>query len=240
MPWVLPADPQPFVDIFHRCGRPVSLAKGQMLYHGGLEGGVALLLEGLSTFSFVDANGAHRIFALVVPGRVVGDLDAVNASRVAVLAEAIRPSKFLVVPIATWRQMTRSSVEMMELYADMAILKEEALLEGAFANFTLDLETRLRVLVYSIYRNYAVPVPQDPAQWVDCPLQLTVTEIAQIVSANRSWVSTKLSEWTEVGVLAKSGRAMRFRGDFFQPVYDWMHGREPAQPERIAMSEAGR
>ncbi len=216
------------MEFFHRCGKMHLLDKGQALTHGGDTGEVALLVDGLVSFSFVDVNSTHHIFALVLPDRAIGDLDALNPLGTNVLAECIRPSRVLTVTNEQYRAFLRESVQRMELYADLAILKEECELEGTFANFTLDLDARLRILLYALYASFGIVV--KPSVWYPCPLALTVTEFAQIVAANRSWVSTKFSEWSKLGLIRKTCRTIECQSELFAPIHDWMKTNQNALP----------
>ena len=74
----------------------------------------------------------------------------INPHRVAVQVEFLRPSTVLMVPRERFLEELRSSIELMEIYADLAILKQESALEGMLANFTLELDARLRVLLLSV------------------------------------------------------------------------------------------
>lgn len=229
-PWVLPPEPAKLAELF-RDGRAVALEAGATFSHGGMEGNVALLLEGLVTFSFMDIRGGYHTFALVLPGRTIGDLDALNPNRTNVIAECIRPSRALIIPNSQYRRGLRQSIEMMEMYADMSILKEESVIEGAFANFTLDLDRRLRVLLMSFSLEGGGII--DPQGWNECPVSLSVTEIARIVSGTRSWVSTRLSEWTREGIFKKSGRTFAVRGELFESVKDWMPPMKTPEPVSV-------
>jgi len=217
-PWVQPAEPLPLAQIFKRLGRPASFPKGALMTHGGEDGDVGFLLSGLVAFSFIDFQGQSRIFNLCLPERTIGDLDGVNPSRVAVIAECLRPSTALLLNRKVWLAELRKSVELMELYADIAILKQECFLEGFVSNFTLDLSYRLRVLLLSIIMSY-YPLKID--DWNPLPINLTITEISRIVAANRSWVSTKISEWERLGFMKKDGRRLVAHGSLFEPVRDW-------------------
>lgn len=227
-PWVLPREPEPFAKFFRDSGKELVLEKGHFLTHGGDSGDVAFLVDGLVTFSFVDLNSLHHIFALVLPGRTIGDLDALNPQGTNVLAECIRPSRVLTVSNEQWREFLRQDIGRMELYADMSILKEECVLEGTFANFTFELDTRLRVLLYCLV--FSCGVEPDKDGWYSCPLSLTVTEFAQIVAANRSWVSTKFSEWCKEGTLRKVGRSIECHERLFATVHDWMRNARNVRP----------
>ncbi len=230
-PWVLPKEPERFVEIFKKHGKEVAFPKDGFIPHGGKDGQTSFLLDGLVTFSFIDANSVHRIFAIILPGRTMGDLDALNPDGTNVLVECIRPSRVLIMDNKKWRECMRESIENMELYADLSILKEESILEGTLANYTLDLDTRLRVLILSIFQGSGVTLSTDA--YNECPLALTVTEFARIVGANRSWVSTKFSEWAEAGLIRKTNRTIACRADLFEPVHDWMHRPDNVRPTSI-------
>lgn len=105
-PWVLPPEPAKLAELF-RDGHVVTLDAGATFRHGGTEGYVALLLEGLVTFSFLDIRGNYHTFALVLPGRTIGDLDALNPNRTSVIAECIRPSRALMIPNSQYRRGLR-------------------------------------------------------------------------------------------------------------------------------------
>ncbi len=231
-PWVLLREPQRFVDFFHREGKLKEIPKGgSFLTHGSINGQTALLLEGLVSFDFVDNAGRQRTFALILPNRMLGDLDVLNPVRPNVVVEVLQPSKFLVVDNHVFRRYLRESVETMELYADLSILKEEGILEGAFANFSMDLDSRLRALFLSILQSEKVE--PDAEGWMTLPITLSVTDITRIVSASRAWVSTTLSDWCETGLMKKEVHTMAFREAVFEGLRDWMADSKNVRPTSI-------
>lgn len=229
-PWVLPPEPAKLAELF-RDGHVVTLDAGATFRHGGTEGYVALLLEGLVTFSFLDIRDNYHTFALVLPGRTIGDLDALNPNRTSVIAECIRPSRALLIPNSQYRRGLRASTELMEMFADMSILKEESIIEGAFANFTLDTDRRLRVLLLSFFLEGGGQISAN--EWNECPVSLSVTEISRIIAATRSWVSTRLSEWQREGILKKTGRTFAVRTELFESVKDWLPPIKTPEPVSI-------
>lgn len=225
-PWVFPAEPQAIREIFERSGEERRYAKGVLMPHGGKDPDavVGFLTSGLAAVSALGPDGAPHIFGLIAPGRSLGDLSALNPHRVNVVMKFLRPSTALVLPRAVFLTALRSSVERMEIYADLAILKEESALEGMLARFTLDLEERLRVLLLALISSFGELRADD---WNLCPLELTVTELAHFLSADRSWVSTKLNAWVKSGDAKKDGRRLYVHGRVFDAVRDW-GGESPA------------
>ena len=219
-PWVRPPEPQVIQELFVRCGTPRHFEKGAFMPHGGKgEGAQAgFLVKGLAALSCVDVLGGAHVFALIAPGRAAGDLDVINPHRVAVQVEFLRPSTVLMVPRERFLEELRSSIELMEIYADLAILKQESALEGMLANFTLELDARLRVLLLSVITSFA---ELDENGWNACPLGLTITELSLLLSADRSWVSTKVNAWIRAGDARKDGRRLLIHGRLFKSVQDW-------------------
>lgn len=224
-PWIFPPESQAIQEIFVRYGVIREFAKGAVMEHGGKGDAaqVGFLTKGLATFSCLDVQSQTHIFALLAPGRALGDLDALNPHRVAVQVDFIRPSSVLIVPRARFLESLRASVEMMEIYADLAILKQESALEGMLANFTLDLEARLRVFLLSAITSFA---ELQRGGWNLCPLGLTITELSRILSADRSWVSTKVNDWIKLGDARKDGRKLYLHGRLFDSVWDWGCGKQ--------------
>ena len=85
----------------------------------------------------------------------------------------------------------------MRLYTINALAKEETHMEGLMAVFTLPLEKRLIALCSSIINSY---YPLKITEWNPVPLQLTTFEMADIVSSNRSTISTVINQWIEEGL----------------------------------------
>lgn len=80
-PWIhAPADPD-IVRLFNTCGRWAKLPAGGCIFNGGDRGEIALLLSGLGAFSFQDRHGRNHIFTLILPGRLMGDVDGYPAVR---------------------------------------------------------------------------------------------------------------------------------------------------------------
>ena len=84
-------------------------------------------------------------------------------------------------------------------------------MEGLMAVFTLPLEKRLIALCSSIINSY---YPLKITEWNPVPLQLTTFEMADIVSSNRSTISTVINQWIEEGLAKRDGEGEEnFVGD---------------------------
>lgn len=217
-PWVHPEEPGPLIEIFKKHGHVRKLPKGYLFNHGGSSGEVSLVTRGLAFFSFPDNEDKDRVFAIIPPKRVVGDLDAITEFRINVIASTVRPTEVLTMTSTAYRQVIMKSPELLCLYAKNSIRKEETHMEGLMANFTLPLEARLIALLSAIINAY-YPLKKD--DWNPCPLMLTTFEIADVISSNRSTISTIYNQWMASGLAKKDGRRMVVHGKLFETEYDW-------------------
>lgn len=142
-PWVHQEEPEALAEVFRLYGVRRRVPKGYVFLHGSERGEVNYLVKGIAFFAFVDSDGRDRIFAVLPPKRVIGDLDALTEYRLNVIAVTSRPCEVLTVPGEVYRKFLRSDPKLMELYAVSAVTKEESHMEGLFANYTLPLEQRL-------------------------------------------------------------------------------------------------
>ena len=219
-PWVHSEEPAPLKEIFKKFGERRKYPKGYMFEHGGSHGNVYLVQKGLVFFAFPDNEDKFRVFGIIPPERVVGDLDAITKFKLNVWATSVRPTEALVVSGETYRKEIESNPELMRLYTINALAKEETHMEGLMAVFTLPLEKRLIALCSSIINSY---YPLKITELNPVPLQLTTFEMADIVSSNRSTISTVINQWIEEGLAKRDGRWLHLHGKLFSNEYDWLN-----------------
>lgn len=204
--------------IFRAHGRRMEIRAGTILPHGVDGSWVGLLEKGLGAFTFTDNAERQHIFALIIPGRVFGDLDALTRNRLNLQGKVIRNSNVLLLERSRWEQEVERSPELLKLYAKTAISKQESHMEGMIANFTLDVPNRVRALMRSVIEAY---YPVKASGWNPLPVNLNVTEISQTVAANRSSVSIILSEWLAQDLIRKDGRRLIVSGSLLTSIPDW-------------------
>ncbi len=135
-PWIHHEEPEEIREIFRTFGERRTFPAGCRLPHG-TEGALVCYLEkGLGAFSFEEADGKRKIFALFIPGRVFGDLDALTRNRLNLYGETIRRSTVLMLAREKWEEEILRTTQRLKLFATSAIDKEEAHMEGMIANFT--------------------------------------------------------------------------------------------------------
>ncbi len=213
VPWIMPAEPEAIQRIFEQYGRESRFDRGEMIPHGGAEGSVYLIQQGVVTFGYYDREQRYQVFNVVLSGRTVGDLDSLGRRTIPVIAKCIRPTRVLVVGREVWLSSLRASVETMEAYAVSANRKHQCTMEGMICNYTLALEERLRKFFYALITAHYTP---KVSGWNPCPVALTVTELARIVACNRSWVSRTISGWIAQRLAKKDGRMLLISSRLFE------------------------
>ncbi len=212
LPWVMPEEPEIIREIFYSHGTLKSFPKGTVLRHGGEDGTVYLVDSGLVTFGFLDFNSHYQVISLSLPGRTVGDLDSLDPTPCSVIAEVLKPVQLYCLHRSKWIEQLRSNIRVMEAYAQSANYKHQCTMQGMIANYTWPLADRLRLLFYSLITSAYEFRPND---WNPLPVKINNTELATVVSVNRSWVSRTLSRWGEMGVVKKDGRILLLHASLF-------------------------
>ncbi len=218
-PWVhQPADPE-LVRFINSYGRYVKLPAGGCIFNGGDRGEIALVLSGLGAFSFQDSRGHHHIFSLILPGRLMGDVDGVSGNIVNVTDFALRETDVRMISRESFMQFLTQNPEVMSRHGKAHIADHESDMEGMIANFTLRAPERIAALFESLVEN--LRPPRTPEGLYQLDLSLTTIEISQIVSAARPTVSSILSSWKEKGLLRKCSKKLCVSERLFAELYDW-------------------
>lgn len=98
-PYFLPAEPEPFVQLFREHGTLRVVNKGEVLKRGGESQRLFFLEDGLCAYCAAEALD-HRpyILSIVLPGRVMGDMTASIRTRCNVYTRALKKSRVLSIP----------------------------------------------------------------------------------------------------------------------------------------------
>ena len=185
-PWIhAPADPD-IVRLFNTCGRWAKLPAGGCIFNGGDRGEIALVLSGLGAFSFQDRHGRNHIFTLILPGRLMGDVDGLSGSTVNVTDAALRETEVRLLSRDLFLQFLSENPSIQRKHAVGIIADHESDMEGMIANFTLSAPDRIITLFASLIHNLR-PEPDSEGFY---PLEnsLTTIEISQIVSVARNCI----------------------------------------------------
>lgn len=225
-PWVhRPASPK-VVQFINENGRWMKLPAGGSIFNGGDAGEVALVLSGLGAFSFQDSHGANHIFSLIMPGRIMGDVDAFALSMVNVVDSALRDTEVRLMHREVFMEFLQNNPDVQAEHSKGMIADHESDMEGMIANYTLSAPQRLTALFESLVVQAKTPCMGG---WYELPYQLRVTEISKIVSVARPTVSTILAAWQKEGEIRKEGQAIYISKKLIADNFDWTrHGATPS------------
>lgn len=227
-PYFLPAEPEPFVQLFREHGTIRDVKKGEVLKRGGDAQRLFFLEEGLCAYCAAEALD-HRpyILSVVLPGRVMGDMTASIRTRCNVFTRALKKSRVLSIPPEVLAQAIEERPEYAKLEIRNVIAKEESLLEGMAANFLRPPQERLVIYAKALCRITGTLARDDG--WHALPIELSASTIGELVNLNRVSVSRILSRWIQMGEVRREGRTLLFSDSLFEAVDDWIENRSPRQ-----------
>lgn len=165
-PWIhAPADPD-IVRLFNTCGRWAKLPAGGCIFNGGDRGEIALVLSGLGAFSFQDRHGRNHIFTLILPGRLMGDVDGLSGSTVNVTDAALRETEVRLLSRDLFLQFLSENPSIQRKHAVGIIADHESDMEGMIANFTLSAPDRIITLLQASSTTCGPnPIPKVSIRW---------------------------------------------------------------------------
>jgi CRP-like cAMP-binding protein len=211
-PWIMPAESEDLRAFFRERGIKKTFAKRQILPHGGKDGTIGMVESGLISFFFYDAQARQQVFSLSAAGCLLGDIEALDGTKSYAMAECLTETEMLIVPRTAFTDYLKSDILRMEEYARSANRKHQCAMEGMISTYIYPVEDRLLLFLYSLVHAFK---EERVGEFLRLPLQLSVTDIARVLSADRSWVSLTLNSWAKSGLVKKSGRAILIHPDLF-------------------------
>lgn len=221
-PWIHHEEPEKLRQIYYQYGQHRKIKKDAFLPNGGENAQISLLLNGLGTFSFQGLNEKPIIFSLIIPNRVLGDMDGVSGQLVNVNVRLIRDSEILSVERKKFLQAIEKDPSLHRALTQSLIAKQESNLEAMIACHTLDVEARLKVFLKCLLTSTQNIIT---AGWQPVRLYLSHEEYASIINASRVTISKLFSAWENKNLLIKKGRTISVHTDLFNDVYDWLESK---------------
>ena len=208
----------------------MKLAKGLSIANGGRDGEVAWILTGLAAYSYPNAASEPRIFGLVPPGRMMGNIDAYTSRIVNVVDFALRPIEAFLMPAAAFRDALAQAPALTARLMKNIVDEHEADLEGAASIASDPVERRIaRLYAALIFRDS----PRETFDFASAcktltapqpiPYALSVTETARIVGATRVRVSGILAQFERDGRIVRKRDGERLIApSLFEDIADWL------------------
>lgn len=218
-PWIHHEEPEELRQIYYQYGTLRKIKKDAFLKNGGESAQISLLLNGLGTFSFEGLNEKPIIFSLVLPNRVLGDMDGFSGQLVNVNARLTRDSEILSVERSTFMSIIEKNPSLHTMLTKSLIAKQESNLEAMIACHTLGVEARLKVFLKCLLTSTQKNMTSG---WIPVTLYLSHEEFASIINASRVTISKLFSSWEEQNLLTKKRRMICVHTNLFSDVYDWL------------------
>lgn len=189
----------------HGVGQALSYQKGRLLYwQGDPVESVFVLKQGAVKISSIAADGRVYTYGVLGPGGLLGVQELLAGTDHLALAEVLQDATVIRIRPATFRRLVETDPRL-----SLAVMKKLAESHQAMAikirDFGLvDVQRRLRSSLVDLARVYGVVT--DAGIRID--LDITQSQIAEMVAANRTTITSCLSELRRQGYLWKEGRRL--------------------------------
>ena len=178
-----------------------------LMYQGDPGDHLAVVVDGLVKITVTSDRGDELVLATVGAGEVLGELSVIDQGPRSASAVAVQPTTALVVNRSALLQaMQRSPALLDELLRTLGAMVRR-LTEQASDLVFLDLGGRVAKLLVQ----RAEQQPGRPATRLSVDLQLTQTELAQMVGASRPAVNRVLQSLVGRGWIDVDGRTIEIR-----------------------------
>lgn len=227
-PYVCPREPERIAELIRAHGTLRDVAAGEVLKRGGDANRLFLLEEGLCAYFVAgDTTGHASIMSLLLPGTTMCDMTSSVGRRCNVETRAILPSKVWCTAPDFFSKHVFTDPELAVLKYQHAIEKEETIIEGMIANFTLPPEQRIKILLKAVLLHENPVLGTD---WLRVPYTISAEVIGQTVNLTRQTVAQVIGDWRRNGLARRTGRHLEILPTLFDDVYDWLEHRSGCKP----------
>ena len=211
-PWAVPPAPEAAREVFMREGEPFELPRGRFLDFGRAD--AAWLVEDglLATYS-KNFTSAMRYVGLFGPLSVLGGTRALRngGAPMRLAARVLSRARGRRISGERYRRLLEEPAGA-ERMLRWCLSTAETQLEGMAVNDLYPVEARMRLALAALFTaaGCSPAVTELPAE---LPWEITVTDLAQLVHADRPLVSRILSGWQKEGLVSKPGRRIILLAD---------------------------
>jgi CRP-like cAMP-binding protein len=175
-----------------------SLPEGTVLFQQGDEGDALYgVVSGLIRIAVAGEGGKELTLGLMEPGDVFGEIALLDGLTRTAGAQAAEDSVLLVVQRAHFLQMLEAEPALarhiIELLCERLRINTDRITEYAFLNLHARLARKIEAL--------AIAHGQHGNDGLRIALQLSQTELAQMLGVTREAVNKQLKSWSQAGVL---------------------------------------
>lgn len=203
-PWLMTQDSAEIALFFKTVGNPF-LTRRRDVINLGHEHRVFWIESGLLATSPTVVDQNQRLIGLFSRNTLLGGVRTVGhpGEIMSLVATALADTHGYAVPSVIYRQWLSEDAEREKSVLRNCIAKSECQLEGVLVNDLCPVDYRVEVAVAMLFKAAGVSMLSLPAI---LPWEITVTDIAFLVHAERAMVSKAIAKLVKKGVVDKSGR----------------------------------
>ena len=208
-PWLMTEDSSEIADFFKTVGLPF-LSRRRDIINLGHEHRVFWIEAGLLATSPTVVDQNQRLIGLFSRNTLLGGVRTVGhpGETMSLVATALTDTHGYAVSSATYRQWLSEDPKREKSVLLNCIAKSECQLEGVLFNDLCPVDYRVEVAIAMLFKAANVSMLSLPTI---LPWEITVTDIAFLVHAERAMVSKAIAKLINKGVIDKSGRHLMLR-----------------------------
>lgn len=214
-PWLVCEDLPEVAALFRTEGTPFEVSR-RTIIDLGQDASVYWIEDGMiGTYPAADGSWSY-IAGLFGPNTVLGSVRALGhpGKKMALIASAFCDVRGYRLPTAQYRAWVAADPIRNREMLENCIGKTECQLEGSFVSGTCLVPERLLQAFRVLFAAARIP---DDAEFAELPWNFSVTDLSQLVHAERGMVSRAISAWVRLGLCEKRGRHLYISRQLFAP-----------------------
>lgn len=196
-------------DFFKASGRPF-ICRRRDVINLGHEHRIFWIEAGLFGTSLTVGDHNQRLIGLFAPNTLLGGVRSAGhtGEPMALMATALADTHGFALPSVTYQQWLTENSERETNVLRNCIAKSECQLEGVLVNDLCPVDYRVEVAIAILFK--AAGISNNTLPMV-LPWEITVTDIAMLVHAERGMVSKVVAKLVREGIVGKSGRRLMLK-----------------------------
>ncbi len=213
-PWLIEGSPEAVNPLFDHA--PVVEMPAHRERYFGIEDWVCRVEEGVIATYAIHPDMQNQMTGLFGAGSLLGAFKALMHERSQTPALIMKA----LTPVRARRVSARAFVDFLATDDHAAapaylylLRQHEQQMEGMLLNDLLPVDVRLARIVDTLFRAKGAELE---AHLKPVPIPVTVLQLAEMVHADRAFVSRILSKWREAGCFSREGRRLFFSKGMFE------------------------
>ena len=213
MPWLIEGAPESVLPLFENA--PVVEMPAHDENYFGVEDWVYRIEEGLVATYAIHPDMQNQMTGLFGRGSLLGAFKALMHERgftPGLIMKALTPLRMRRVSCSRFVEFLAADDHAAAPAYLFLLRQHEQQMEGMLLNDLLPVDVRLARIVETLYRSQGLRLEE---RLTPVPVPVTVLQLAEMVHADRAFVSRILSKWREAGCFEREGRRLHFSKTVF-------------------------